>query len=175
MEDDYNYPPNYYSRYSNETLDTEAKTSKLTELETGDELSGLKNDGTIIYTVVLKELKQGAYIGLYHVKGKTVKVKTEEDKTEEDKTVEVKTVKGELVEGEPVIYEYYIKYYTLEELAKKFANADSIKIIKPYKKSESLNLTKIKPNTAGKIRRNTSSKKLKKRTTLKRRKTKSRK
>jgi len=53
-------------------------------------------------------------------------------------------------------------YFTPEELAKKFVNADSIIINPP-------------PNKAGKIRRNTSSKKLKKRTTLKRRKTKSRK
>jgi len=125
MEYYYNYPPNYYSRYSNETLDTKAKTSKLTELETDDELSGLKNDGTIIYTVVLKELKQGAYIGLYHVKGKTV-------------------------------------HYTLKALANEFADVKSIIIERLDKKG-------------GKIRRNTSSKKLKKRTTLKRRKTKSRK
>ena len=58
------------------------------------------------------------------------------------------------------IHDY--KYYTPEELANKFANANSIIINPPT-------------NKAGKIRRNTSSKKLKKRTTLKRRKTKSRK
>jgi hypothetical protein len=114
-----------------------AKMLKLDTLETGDTLMGLLHDNNI-YTVVV-EKDPSKRIGLRPVEGETV----------EGETVEGETVKGKTV------------HYTLEKLANKFDNADSIEI--------------IKPNEGGKIRRNTSSKKLKKRTTLKRRKTKSRK